>query len=408
MRKGLHASGSWLAGALLIVTWVASSPSFRPVEHRKSPFAGDFLQEWVGGWIVLRGQADHLYGTNLADQIQHDPQIVGFAWDENRVFPMVYPPFYYVLIAPLAALPYRQAAWIWLVLMALSLAAASRLLAHFAIRLGSSSAMNDWWFPLALLYPPIVESITTNQKSTLCLFIFLSAWRLLDQQSSFAAGLVFGLILFKPQFAIVLLVVMALRKDVRFLQGFFLTAVFFTVISVAVSPTATLQYVDFVTGAMSYVEKVGYDIHQSHCLRAFFHPLGDHLARLFTLVLSLVVLLAAVYAGRRWQVGDASLCYGFASILLATVLISPHLYSYDLTLLSIPIVVFFVEYLETPTGRRRILLLCWVTLMFSTSLLSETIAQMTGLQISVLIMLASLSMLTFGWGIRAIAPESRG
>jgi hypothetical protein len=407
MSKRFSRFPAALTATVLGVIWIALSPGFHFSEVRKSPFGGDFMQEWVGGWVILNGLADQIYSPGFTDRIQHDSQIIGFSWDENRVFPMVYPPFYYALVSPLANLSLRTAAWIWLALMSACLVASSLLLAEFMTRVGTNHWVSDWWLPFALMFPPTVESLTTNQKSTLCLLIFLATWWLLDQGRSLMAGLIFGLILFKPQFAAVLLAAMVVRRDLRFLAGFFLTAGVFTILSLIVSTTASRQFVEFASGAMSYVNRVGYDVHESHCWRAFFSPFPATTANRLTIIADLIVLLAAVITARRWQAGQPSLCHGFAGVTLASVLISPHLYSYDLTLLLIPIAVFIGQYLQAPAGSRRVLLLAWTALLFSSSLISETIAQRTGIQLSVLLLAASLFMLTWNWGIAGNASQLR-
>jgi hypothetical protein len=48
---------------------------------------------------------------------QHDSARLGFVWPEHDFYPAVYPPAYYCLVAPLAAVPYRAAVPLWLVLM---------------------------------------------------------------------------------------------------------------------------------------------------------------------------------------------------------------------------------------------------------------------------------------------------
>ena len=341
MSSPLGPRMAWFLALVLAGSWVSLSPNWGGAKSQKTPPGGDFLQEWIGGWVILHGHADRLYRADFTDRLQHDAEIVGSTWDERRAFPMAYPPFHYALAAPLAALPIRFAAWIWLTLMMGCLVAATQYFPSFLASQQKGLMCAAWWLPIALIYPPAVESLTTNQKSTLCLLIFVATWWLIDRDRKLAAGLTFGLIVFKPHFAMVLLVAMLVRGEWRFLAGFATTLSGMIIISLAVSLQATTQFLKFAAGAMSYVNVSGYDVHESHCLRAFFEPwLRPETATVFTVVASLIVLAAAIGSARSWRIGDRSFRQGFAVIVIATVLISPHLYSYDLTLVLIPIGTF--------------------------------------------------------------------
>jgi hypothetical protein len=74
------------------------------------PLAGDFPQEYIGGYIVLHGDRQRFYDPQYSDALQHDPAVVGTTYSDGRFLPMIYPPFYYLLIAPLSMLPYYTAA----------------------------------------------------------------------------------------------------------------------------------------------------------------------------------------------------------------------------------------------------------------------------------------------------------
>ena len=79
-----------------------------------TPYGADFLQEWVGARMVLSGNVSQLYDVDMFRAWQHDPSIVGFEWSSDQYFPPVYPPPHYVLFSPLACIPYRWAALVWL------------------------------------------------------------------------------------------------------------------------------------------------------------------------------------------------------------------------------------------------------------------------------------------------------
>ena len=118
------------AAAIIVVCTYAISPNFIRYEGglQTSPYAGDFLHEWVGGYIVRAGDRSRLYDLSYARALQHDPDLVGFEFREDRFLPMVYPPAYYLLVSPFSRLPFAAAAWVWAALSVSCLVATIALL----------------------------------------------------------------------------------------------------------------------------------------------------------------------------------------------------------------------------------------------------------------------------------------
>ena len=109
--------------ATIVVCLYAFSPNFRPVSGpAASPYGGDFLQEWVGGWIVRAGDRGRFYDVQYAYRLEHDEPLVGFHWNADEYLPMVYPPFYYLLVSPLSLVSFHAATWLWAGLMVAALA----------------------------------------------------------------------------------------------------------------------------------------------------------------------------------------------------------------------------------------------------------------------------------------------
>ena len=229
LRRGFH--GGWVASyvlaGLLLVGLYSLSPNFslRPGTDQ-GLLAGDYLQEWIGGYIVRSDQRWRLYDQAFADRCEHDPSLVGFSWDPYEYLPMVYPPFWYLAVSPLSVLPYHLAAGVWAGLMTATIVV-SCLVLRWWIRCEEKSAAMAVCvalMPASLIFPPVIENLTSGQKGGLCLLLFAATYCLLDKKRSFAAGCVFGLLLFKPQFTLVLFPCMVLRRDLRFVAGFCVTA----------------------------------------------------------------------------------------------------------------------------------------------------------------------------------------
>src|SRR5262249_31968267 len=145
---------SFLFGIVVFLLIAFTAANFRPPEGPQThPFAGDFIQEYVGGYIVLRGDHSRFYDLKYAQQLEHDPAVAGFHWHAGQWFPMIYPPFYYLLVLPLSLLPIHTAALIWLALMIASFVGAMVLLsAHYPAR-----TILAWALLGGLLFPPLFE-----------------------------------------------------------------------------------------------------------------------------------------------------------------------------------------------------------------------------------------------------------
>jgi hypothetical protein len=402
-----------LLWAAIIVTVYVMSPNFRFAETRsEAPFAGDFLQEWLGGYIVRCGDYGRFYEPEYAQVLQHDARLMGFQFPAHQYLPVVYPPFYYLLICPLSLLPVWLAAWVWAALMVGCLAWAMAILAGYATRrLGlfpptaqrSATESGDnaesrrrhliavlpWAIPAALLFQPLLESLTSNQKGTVCLLLLTGTFVLLHRGRPLAAGMVFGLLAFKPQLTLVIAAAMLAKREWRFVGGGAITGAALAAGSLWLGSDVCWQYFDFATGTADYLGTTGYALHKSHCLYGFFALLSGGpgcAARIATLLAAagVVYLLAQLLRGPLVP-GTSRLSVQFAGLVVATVLLSPHLFTYDLTILLLPMFLLVVEIVnraEMPATIRRWLVVCLVTL-FVLPGVSVPIASATGLQLTV-------------------------
>jgi hypothetical protein len=154
-------TGAGAVAVLLLAAIFLGSPNFRPASGPDaSPFGGDVLQEWIGGYIVCRGDYGRFYDVSYAQSLEHDEHLVGFAWRQGEYFPMVYPPFYYLFVAPLSWLPFSLAALLWAGLMILAYLAAWRLFEKYALRTGKHAGPTAWLLPLSLLFMPLIEFLS--------------------------------------------------------------------------------------------------------------------------------------------------------------------------------------------------------------------------------------------------------
>lgn len=349
-----------LTGIVLAATF-ACSPNFALAPGAdQGLLAGDFLQEWIGGWIVLHAP-ERLYDREFAVALEHDPALTGFQWDRNQFLPMVYPPCWYLLASPLAALPYSMAAGIWAALMTATVLSALLVLRAWVhdgrchVRGDACTSAIHWLFPVAVLYAPVIECLTSGQKSGLILLLFSAAFLLCQRGKLFRAGLLGGLLLFKPHFCLLLLPYMLFRRAWMFLVGFAMTAATLSCLCLAMGIDPCRDYLQFLSGAADYVKTAGYPIAKSHSLYGALVLLASEptlVVRCLFAVLALAIAFRTIAVDSRTKRMEtprhvpspgsdrdgaaAESAIGFAALVLATLLTSPHLLGYDLTLLLFP------------------------------------------------------------------------
>lgn len=338
---GMDSERARVAGGVALALAVAGGLAAHSANLRwqdgpdAQPYAGDFIHEYATAWMVVHGQADRLYDFASVYAVQHDRDAIGFAWDAASVNVPYYPPPYYALIAPLAWLDYRDAAHVWLALQFAALVAAGLLLAaaHPPLRRAL------WWaLPAALLFPPMATGWVSGQKGALWLLVFAAIHLLLQRGRTTAAGAVFGLLALKPPLALVLGAVMLARREWRFLVGAVATGLALLAISLPLGLDAWTGWVQ------AMLEPVAQDraalLGKAHCWLGFARVATGAYAGLgvtaLTLALDALTLVALVPAWRAAGDDPTRRGLAFAATLVATVLVSPHLYVYDLSVLLAP------------------------------------------------------------------------
>jgi hypothetical protein len=387
-RFALTAALALLAGIYI------SSPSFEwSRAANDGPFGGDALQEWLGGYVVLYGDHAQFYDRDYAIELQHNEALVGYRWAESEYLPLVYPPFYYVATSPLSMLPARWAAVAWAALM---LAFAIGAIYLWTRTWPWLTKYLGWICLAVVFYQPMVRNLCGGQKAAAMLAIFTLTYLLLRSQRSFAAGVVFSLLLFKPQLVPVMVLAALLKRDWRFLAGFTSTAVALALVSLAVGWDVCLQYVDLVLGMGNYIQTPGYRFAEAHSWQGFFALLygPERLATIQVLTTTASVLTVGAVAiclcKRRnlspTEASDWSTPQGmlqFAAITLAALLISPHLLTYDLSIALLPMVLCIVAATDERMLReygRQLLMLAGGLYVATT--ISTGVANTIGVQIS--------------------------
>ncbi|NCP11087.1 MAG: DUF2029 domain-containing protein [Sphingomonadales bacterium] len=194
----------WLIGLAIIALFYALDwrDSVDGVIRDAELWGRDFINLWSGGKIAATHDWERLYRPEAFMAFQTEL----FGPLDRHIYS--YPPPSLFLAAPLAMLPYPAALLLWL-------GATGAAFVH---------AARPWcppgrgWALLALATPAALLNIWEGHYGFLLGAIFLWGWRLLDARP-FVAGAVFGLLILKPPFGLLIPLVLLLRRDWRAIAG---------------------------------------------------------------------------------------------------------------------------------------------------------------------------------------------
>ena len=192
------------------------------------------------------------------------------------------------------------------------------------------------------LSAPVIQNLSAGQKGTLLLLILSVSYVLLRKRKDFWSGLVFALIAFKPHLAIVIGLWMLVSRNWRWCVGAFSGLAVLVITSLVISPDLVSNYVNVVAGFGDYVQSGGYRLNESFSCWSFWQQLIRNTvgAKVFTGITSLLVFGASLWAFRLRlgsTVTSTQIDRSFSAMVIVTMLTSPHLYAYDLTMLLVPI-----------------------------------------------------------------------
>jgi hypothetical protein len=250
------------------------------------------------------------------------------------------------MVSPLSLLPYRWATIVWLFLMAVCLTITGWLLCRWYPPFQDQT----WLLMIGMvLFAPAITSLAMGQKGTLMLLLFAATFLLLFRGRRFSAGLVFGLVAVKPQLALAIGLTMLLKREFHFVSGCLITITALLLASFLIEPQWMSDYLQLVLKLGEYVAISGYQLHDSHSLWAALKnlvPTQMSWAVLPLLILSSLGVLTLVGQGLDWtrplEPQSEHFSGQFSILVLATVLISPHCYTYDLTILLLPLALIII------------------------------------------------------------------
>ena len=288
--------------------------------------ARDFVHFYAQGAITREHDARSLYDIDAMAAVVD--RVVPVRVDVH--FPPVYGPQVGLLFAPLAALPYLHALWMWLGMTIVGSAACAYVVWRTCPHL-----RNQRWTVaiLTMAAPGLHFALSFGQVPLLGLLCFTALWLSLRADVPFMAGVAVGALAYKPQLGVVAACVFVWTREWRVVSGACLAILTQAIAPLAYwGPAIFRGYLKAITALPQVINGMEPDKSLMHSWRGLLLHLGvpSTMALALTMVVSLLTIAVAVHGWRR--AGDLRL--RFTLLIVATLLVDSHLYAYDLLLLT--------------------------------------------------------------------------
>ena len=286
----------------------------------------DFVHFYVLGTLAREHRGAALY--DVLQQAVIAQEVVPETRD--LYFVALYGPQVSLFFAPLARLPYGWAFLTWSLFNTLVYAVCCYAIWKTCLSLREYGGLVAI---LAIAYPAFFHLIAWGQTTAPALAIFTLAYFALRSQRQFLAGLAIGLLVYKPQLGIVPALLFLFSRQWSAVGGVVISAVSELAIGWTYYGSAVMR--DY-TGALRHLRKVLPYLeprpYTAHSLREFWAMLipATSVATVLYFASAVVVLAITV---RIWR-SDVSLTLRYSALLVASVLVAPHLAIYDLVILA--------------------------------------------------------------------------
>ncbi|WP_419902198.1 glycosyltransferase family 87 protein [Kiloniella sp.] len=308
----------------------------------QKPVGADFLAFYTGGAFFNQGILNQAYvlndGMYFPHQFEYQKGIIGEGYNDQNTY--VNPPFTALLYAPFALLDYLPAYILWEIFN-LSLLVLSVLIIRRELSFLKAFSLPKIIFCCFLFYPTL-GWLFNGQATPIILLIYSLCFASLRNRKDFQAGFYLGLLAFKPQLAVGLALVLLWKLRWQSLLGGVLSVSLAVGLGFLLVPEAMITYWDISPNFIDLLRLPNYPtwgIHSFFGLAVLlFDGLNPAITMVVTITLSAITLIFLLNLWRKnnwledkrlWDLSMAvTLCWGL--------LLSPHLFYYDLMLLLLP------------------------------------------------------------------------
>ena len=339
------------------------------------PFGDDFVNYWSGAFLAFQGRVAEIY--DLAAFHAFEQSITA---QSIQYYHYSYPPVLPLLTLPLAFIPYVPALFVWLGATWYAFYRALKLTGHAGALLRS------------LAVPALFINAVGGQNGAMTAALLGGGLLLVDRRPV-VAGILFGVMIYKPHLAVMLPV--ALLAGRRWLVVFVTgaTAALLVVTSVAVyGVDAWLRYRLSIDVLRAVVLEDGTGVsHRMVSIFVFARHFGAGAAMSYAFQ-AVGALVAAVFIARAWW-RDQPAHIRNAVLLIGTCLATPYLQDYDLVFGAFVVVWLQMAEMDSKVPVRWIRIAIAMVLLLP--LANAPLAKFIGLSVGPLVFLPVFAILIY-------------
>lgn len=327
---------------VLGIAWVLLSKNM--VDPKGKPLGYDFITFWAASQMALAGHAQDAYNIPLifkAEQLAVPASQSVFVW--------YYPPTFYLVVLPLALLPYMAAYWAFIVSTLSVYLLVLRRIVRGNIAMWCLAAFSGLWM-----------NILQGQNAFLTA-AFAGAALLCIGRRPLIAGMFIGMLAVKPHLALLFPVVLIAIGAWRTIIAAAVTVVSFTAIGTSALGIDVLKAcLGSLGNARLFLENGNLSWAKMPSVFAFLRLLGAPVVAAY-IVHAVVAVMAVIVVWRVWRQSKDRNLRG-AALMTATFLVSPYVFDYDLAWLAFPIAWLALAGLRNGwlRGEREVLVAAWL------------------------------------------------
>ena len=349
------------------------------------PLGTDFSDIYAAGTDVLEGQATAPFDP--ARQFAREKAIFGPA---TQFYGWHYPPFFLGLAAPLATMPYGLSLAVWQgVTLVLYLLAIRAILFSPASASAGRIENEKMWLLLALAFPAVFINLGQGHNGFLTAALIGSALCQLDRRP-ILAGILIGCLAYKPQFGLLIPLVLAVSGRWRtFAAAAVTVAVMAIAVTLAFGPEVWPAFLASTKFSRTVVlEQGGTGWFKIQSVFSWVRMWGGGIALAYALQAAVTVAIAAALVW-LWR-SPAAYPLKAAGLLIGSALATPYSLDYDLMLLAPAIAYLALDGMARGFGawEKTMLAALWLV-----PLVARSVPQATFIPLAVPVMLLAFALL---------------
>ncbi|MGE0056613.1 MAG: glycosyltransferase family 87 protein [Dehalococcoidia bacterium] len=287
-----------------------------------------------------------------------------------------YPPAVLFLIKPLAWLPYGAALAVWTVAGGLAMLAAIRRISRDYLALVLIAAS-----------PAFYRSFSQGQNGFFTTALLGFGLTLLRTRPV-AAGLILGLLTYKPQFAVLVLAALAINRDRSAFYGYLASAAAVALVALVVFGVGSYQQFFASVGTTAdTLFQMHQDLRKVHSFSSTMLLLGVSATatQCLQLLMSLAIACTSLWVWKQSRLDRVR----FAALVLGTIGVSPYFFDYDLVILALPVLWLALDCMERgwQRGDLELLVLAWWAPFLATAVVLATSFMLTPVIVMLLLLM---------------------